>query len=481
MSRKAEPSKKEIEQFATQPIEDGKSKQILTIGNGLILVKRKDRKSAAWAFRYSMAGKGRQELIIGSFERFTLKQAKEIARKRSAEVALDKDPLQGKREARKEEAAKKLTVEKLVSVWFDTPAALRQKKRDELRQTVEKHIIKTIGKIPAETLQTAQVSSLLNDITKQYKTTPKFLLWVLKNAYAYHVRNGLIKSNPVYYLKASDFGVTTSISERVLTPKEITQIIAKADSTKRQRGLVLRLLLSLAVRKMELLAATWEEFDLDAGVWRLPAERTKTNAGIDIPLSPIVIDWLKELRTYADGSGYVCPAEGKSQKAHLSDLALNKLLGKITPPDSEPITPHDLRRTARTMLADLGVDYRTAEMCLNHQLSGVERHYNHAKLFDQRREALLMLSERVATLTGSKTRVGQLPAMQKVESNKMTLNNRVHVERIDGEYLADLIVNGVIEGDPVRVSNDVWFYEAGGDGGASFAMCAGDTFLLFTV
>ncbi|EID7003930.1 TPA: hypothetical protein KHV23_003554 [Escherichia coli] len=71
--------------------------------------------------------------------------------------------------------------------------------------------------------------------------------------------------------------------------------------------------------------------------------------------------------------------------------------------------------------------------------------------------------------------------MQKVESNKMILNNRVHVERIDGEHLADLIVNGVIEGEPVRVSNDVWFYKAGGAGGASFAMCAGDTFLLFTV
>ncbi|ELT0363110.1 tyrosine-type recombinase/integrase [Escherichia coli] len=401
MSRKAEPSKKEIEQFATQPIEDGKSKQILTIGSGLILVKRKDRKSAAWAFRYSMAGKGRQELIIGSFERFTLKQAKEIARKRSAEVALDKDPLQGKREAKKEQAAKKLTVGMLVSVWFDTPAVLNLARRDELRQTVEKHIIPTIGKIPAETLETAQVNRLLRDIAEQYKTTPKFVLWVLKNAYAYHHRNGLVKNDPVNRLKASDFGVTTSIRERVLTSDEIAQIVDKADEVNKRRGLVLRLLLSLAVRKMELLAAEWAEFDLDAGVWRLPAERTKTKKGIDVPLSPIVIGWLKELKTHAGDSAYVCPAEGKSQKAHLSDHALNKLLGKITPPDSEPVTPHDLRRTARTMLADLGVDYRTAEMCLNHQLAGVERHYNHAKLFDQRREALLMLSERVATLTGS--------------------------------------------------------------------------------
>ncbi|HGF3580107.1 TPA: hypothetical protein ACF6MT_002274 [Escherichia coli] len=68
-----------------------------------------------------------------------------------------------------------------------------------------------------------------------------------------------------------------------------------------------------------------------------------------------------------------------------------------------------------------------------------------------------------------------------MNKNKITLGNTAQVERIDGEHLADLIANGVIEGDPVRVSNDVWFYKAGGAGGASFAMCAGDTFLLFTV
>lgn len=401
MSKKAEPTKAEIDLFVSQPVEPNKSKQSLTIGNGLCIQKRKNRESAVWIYRYSVAGKGRQEYTLGSFDRLTLKKAKEAAETLRAKVVIGEDPMQSKREAKKEQAAKKLTVEKLVGDWFESPAVLNLTKRDELRQTVEKHVMPTIGKIPAETLQTAQVSRLLGDISKQYKTTPKFVLWVLKNSYAYHHRNGLVKNDPVSRLKASDFGVTTSIRERVLAPDEITQIVDKADEVNKRRGLVLRLLLSLAVRKMELLAAEWAEFDLDAGVWRLPAERTKTKKGIDIPLSPIVIGWLKELKTYAEGGAYVCPAEGKSQKAHLSDHALNKLLGKITPPDSEPITPHDLRRTARTMLADLGVDYRTAEMCLNHQLAGVERHYNHAKLFDQRREALLMLSEKVATLTGS--------------------------------------------------------------------------------
>lgn len=279
MSKKAEPTKAEIDLFVSQPVEPNKSKQSLTIGNGLCIQKRKNRESAVWIYRYSMAGKGRQEYTLGSFDRLTLKKAKEAAETLRAKVVIGEDPMQSKRESKKEQAAKKLTVEKLVGDWFESPAVLNLTKRDELRQTVEKHVMPTIGKIPAEILQTAQVSRLLGDISKQYKTTPKFVLWVLKNSYAYHHRNGLVKNDPVSRLKASDFGVTTSIRERVLAPDEITQIVDKADEVNKRRGLVLRLLLSLAVRKMELLAAEWAEFDLDAGVWRLPAERTKTKKG----------------------------------------------------------------------------------------------------------------------------------------------------------------------------------------------------------
>lgn len=44
----------------------------------------------------------------------------------------------------------------------------------------------------------------------------------------------------------------------------------------------------------ELIAAPWSEFDLENAVWRLPAERTKTNVAIDIPLPPLALETLKD-------------------------------------------------------------------------------------------------------------------------------------------------------------------------------------------
>jgi integrase len=54
----------------------------------------------------------------------------------------------------------------------------------------------------------------------------------------------------------------------------------------------------------------------------------------------------------------------------------------------EPFTLHDLRRTARTHLAGLGVRREVAERCLNHVIKGVEGTYDRHDYFDERRQAL---------------------------------------------------------------------------------------------
>ena len=62
-------------------------------------------------------------------------------------------------------------------------------------------------------------------------------------------------------------------------------------------GLTVKLLLLLAVRKGELIAARWDEFELDADepVWHLPSERTKTGQAIDIPLPEMAVERLRQL------------------------------------------------------------------------------------------------------------------------------------------------------------------------------------------
>jgi integrase len=79
--------------------------------------------------------------------------------------------------------------------------------------------------------------------------------------------------------------------------------------------------------RMELIAARWEEFDLDGAVWHLPGERTKTGATVDIPLPAVTVEWLRELQrlgvpgqedAIADAALYLrqhdrrCPVEGQA-------------------------------------------------------------------------------------------------------------------------------------------------------------------------
>ncbi|MCV5632652.1 tyrosine-type recombinase/integrase, partial [Escherichia coli] len=72
--------------------------------------------------------------------------------------------------------------------------------------------------------------------------------------------------------------------------------------------LTFKLLLALCVRKMELCAARWEEFDLDGAVWHLPEERSKNGDPIDIPLPSPAVEWLRELHTFSCNSAWVLPA-----------------------------------------------------------------------------------------------------------------------------------------------------------------------------
>src|SRR5690606_27108163 len=114
----------------------------------------------------------------------------------------------------------------------------------------------------------------------------------------YAIKRHMIEVNPVSAFDLSDAGGKEVSRDRALSEAELSQFLAAmkvAKAFSRQNELTVKLLLLLAVRKMELLAAQWSEFDLDEGIWYLPGERTKTGAPIDIPLPPIAVEWLREL------------------------------------------------------------------------------------------------------------------------------------------------------------------------------------------
>jgi integrase len=122
----------------------------------------------------------------------------------------------------------------------------------------------------------------------------------------------------------------------------------------------------------------------------LPASRTKTGDSLDIPLAPVVVEWLNTLRTLASGNDYVLPKRRRDPRErvpHVGIDTLNVALQRVKH-GLEHFTLHDLRRTARTHLAALGVRRQVAERCLGHKLRGVEGTYDRHDYFKERRTAL---------------------------------------------------------------------------------------------
>ena len=149
------------------------------------------------------------------------------------------------------------------------------------------------------------------------------------------------------------------------------------------------------MRKGELLGARWTEFDLEGtttlgAVWHLPTSRTKTGAGLDIPLVPAVVDWLNTLRMLSAGSDYVFPKRRRDPRERVPHVGIDTLNAALLRVEHglAHFTLHDLRRTARTHLAALGVRREVAERCLGHSLRGVEGTYDRHDYYPERRAAL---------------------------------------------------------------------------------------------
>lgn len=155
-----------------------------------------------------------------------------------------------------------------------------------------------------------------------------------------------------------------------------------------------KLLFLTFVRKGELRAARWEEFDFENAVWIVPAERMKMlteqkanrHNAHDVPLSRQAIQLLRELQPISAGSEYLFPGLASLEKP-LASSTLNVLFARMG--YSKLLTPHGIRATASTILNERGYRGDLIERQLAHrERDGTRAAYNHAKYLDERRQMM---------------------------------------------------------------------------------------------
>lgn len=378
-------------------------------GNGLYLRYRKVDKSPNWRYRYRYAGKARA-MLIGSYSDLSLAKARDIAKELSARVALGYD-VAGEKQERKLEALAKIEAEKnalsvaeLAAEYYARQIENTYKHPELFRSSLQKNIVALIGKMKVEDVRPRHVDVVLQDVIKRGSpTVANDVLRMLKRLFDYAVVRGIIEVNPAISFSAKDAGGKEQGRKRALSREELMMFfraLRNGRGISRENELAFKIILALGVRKMELCAAEWSEFDLANEVWHLPGSRAKNGDDIDIPLPQPVIKWIKEIRLFAGDSRWLIPARRAQTASHISRATLNMVMPSVMKEMSgvEPFSIHDLRRTMRTQMAGLGIDPLIAERCLNHKIPGIEGIYNRHQYFNERKAALAQWADLLVVL-----------------------------------------------------------------------------------
>lgn len=373
-------------------------------GNGLYLVVPK-RGGPYWMLRYT-SDKKRKEMTLGQCTYMSLADARSEAALQNAKKRDGRDPIQDKKVADKNPFQ---TVNDLFDDWYIDLSKRLKHPRIPAR-IYKKEIAPFIGSSLINAVTAHDIRTIIQTVANSNRpSTANDSLMYCKQLFRHAIKLGLTQYNPASAFTLSDAGGVEKSKTRILTLDELNFVFKKFreynNAFTRDNYLACALLLSLCVRKSELTESRWEEFDLKDKVWTLPAERSKSGVGIIIPLPEQAVKWLEELHIRACGSPYIFPSRRSSKKPHMGSDTLNRAITKffgheagrkIQPPnlmgDFEHFTVHDLRRTSRSLLAELGVSGHVAERCLNHKLKGVEGIYNKYDYFSERKNALELLS-----------------------------------------------------------------------------------------
>jgi integrase len=184
--------------------------------------------------------------------------------------------------------------------------------------------------------------------------------------------------------------------DRVLTDAEIRKFWAATDRVAAPFGAVLKLLLLTGARLNEIARLRWEEAGEGGTVLNIPGSRTKNHLPFVIPLPPVAQEIVASAPRVDDDCAFVFTTNNLSSISGWSKLKrrLDAAMGS-----AQPWRIHDLRRTAATGMASIGVQPHVVEACLNHvsgYKAGVAGIYNQHAYRAEKEEALARWADHLA-------------------------------------------------------------------------------------
>jgi integrase len=350
--------------------------------------------AASWTVQYRTAAGRSRRLTLGRLGSLTPAQARDLARRELAAVAAGNDPADERRKART--APGNVTFADFAARWYEEHVSPRLKPttRSRYELTLRLHINPAFGKVPIDEIEREHVARLHHAMRKSPVSANRARAVV--SAICNHAeRVGLRPqgSNPARWVTP----YREQRRRRFLDAEELARLGRALDEVDsegigpcdRSAVAAIRLLLTTGARLGEILSLEWPHVDLEGGALRLPDSKTGAKE-IAIGKSARAI-----LEALPRTSRYVIA--GRDTDAPL--VGLRRIWLRIlrrAEIDPETIRIHDLRRTAASAGASVGLTLETVGQLLGHTQADTTKRY--AFIFDEaKREAAEKMDAAIAT------------------------------------------------------------------------------------
>ena len=376
-------------------------------GRGLYLIVNPNE-SRWWRFKYRFKGK-EKTISMGVYPDVGLAAAREkrdAARKIIAEQGIDPSVRrQAERTARIIALAD--TFKAVAEEWLEAgcPGSTRTKGRPsketvrQLRQRLTKYAYPRIGQMPIADITLVDLRGVLTPIGKRGKhETAHRIRSLCERIYRYAIATDRADRNIAADLKGTLAPTQTKGFAAITEAKPFGSLLNAIDTYEGQPATMAALKLAplVFVRPIELRLAEWKEFDLDAARWSIPDKRMKEGRAHVVPLPRQAVEILCELQSISGGGKYLFPSL-RSPKRPISDNTLNAALRRLGY-SKEEMTAHGFRKSASTLLHELGYSPDEIETQLAHKRPGVAGIYNKSHLLKQRTEMMQAWADYLDTL-----------------------------------------------------------------------------------
>ncbi|MBD5417819.1 MAG: integrase arm-type DNA-binding domain-containing protein [Desulfovibrio sp.] len=347
--------------------------------------------SKLWRLAYRFEGKSKL-LSFGDYPAVSLKDARGRRDEAKGLLAKGIDPSAQKKAAKQEQVtAERDSFENIALDWHRTRlAGFSEKHQGTALYRLNTYILPIIGKKHIASLEAPEILALVKSIEgKGNHETARRVLQIIGQVFRFAIAMGKIKHNIAADLHGALRPRKVVHRAAVLGKEKVAHLLMAIDEYAGYYPLVCALKLApmLFVRPTELRCATWQEFDLDAAEWRIPAERMKMRRTHIVPLSRQALTILKELKKFSGEGQYLFPST-RTETRPISDATMLNALRRMGYQKHE-MSVHGFRSIASTLLNELCYNRDWIERQLAHgDSNGVRAAYNYAEYLPERKRMM---------------------------------------------------------------------------------------------